>query len=448
MELISITRILRRWFWVIVSIVALAVLALLLVLLFSKPKYEGQAKLQFSTPEQASVSIYTEQYRSINPRDEITVARNNFVSILGSDEIRNRTLQALNLDPIKTKFTLETKSDNDSDFLYVTVRAPSAQLAASITNTIIDQAIKYYGELRAKPSLDEKNLYAAQLKTAEDDYNTAADSFTSFKTENNVVDLPQEILTAQRLLEQLQSQRDIRVSESSVKDTVSQINELITLRQKELDRLLALQPMYAILEANYNEALQQYRLTLTPLLAGQRKAAEEKFRSAEKAFNEYKAQNNISSLQDEITLNNDLLKALQTSLDQRKLDDSTRDVVISQIDELIVQRKKELDRLSALQSTYNVREEKVNEAQANYQHILSKYTEADLTATVLRAAKFIQVIEPAQAPIKPINNWVQLLVLGVLGSLGLGVILAFLLDYLTGKGEDKVLRELPDSRSI
>jgi succinoglycan biosynthesis transport protein ExoP len=447
MELINIFSTLRRWSWLIISIMVVTVVALFWGLKLAKPVYEAQATLQLSTPPQEDVALY-DQYRYVDVRDMVTVARNNFIAILKSDEVHNRTVKKLNIDTERIEFGLEITSNSDSDFVVVLVSAPSSPLAASIANTIVDQAVDYYGELRAKPTIKERDLYAEQLQTAEEAYRAAADAFTLFKAENDIGVLPEEIATAQRLLEQLQSERDKRVLEFNVKDPVSQVNNLINQHQQELDRLLALQPMYLILEENYQEAREGYRLALSPNgLNINRTVAEEKYRQAEQAFNEFKTQNNITSMQDEIAVNNKLLEQLQLDLDQRFLKDADEEGSKNQVDELILQRNKELDRLSALQPMYTVLEQKANEAQTKYQHILSKYTEAELKATVVRAANFIQIIEPASEPPLALSNS-NLLVFGILGSLGLGIILAFLLDYLSMTNKEALLPDKFESQSF
>ena len=110
MELKNIYKILRRWFWLIFSIVVVTGVALLVGLKLAQPVYEAQVTLQLSTPQQEDVAVYDE-YRYVNLRDMITVARNNFIAILESEEIYDRTLRELNIDSEKTEFELETKSN-------------------------------------------------------------------------------------------------------------------------------------------------------------------------------------------------------------------------------------------------------------------------------------------------------------------------------------------------
>ncbi len=447
MELMNIYRILRRWSWLIMLIVLVTGFALILGLLISKPVYEAELRVQISTPQLADISVYDE-YVSVSSQTLITTARNNFMEVVKSKEVENRTIKALNLDGEDIKYKIDVKVSSDSDYIIILVEAPSPELAASIANTLASQAKSYFGELRAKPVVEEMNLYSGELRIAEEAYHTSAEDFEQYKTENKIGVLQDEIDTSQRLLEQLQARRDQLILEINTQEPISQINDLITQRQKELDRLLTLEPMHQILEQNYQEAREAYRLALTanvgPVALA---AAEEKYRNAELAFNDYKTENNITSLQNEISVTNELLQQLKMELDQRVMDDADRQALLTQVDGLILERKNELDRLSTLQPVYNVFEEKTIEAQTKYEHILSKYSEAELKATVVRAANFIQIIEPAAEPLKAKSN-LKLLILGIIGSLGVGIILAFLLDYFTGASEETILTEKLDLQLI
>lgn len=432
MELVNIFKLLRRWMWLIIAIVGLTAIALVLSLLLSKSAYEAQVKLQLTTPQQEDVSIY-DQYRSISVRDLITVSRNNLLDVMASDEVRSRTFKALNIDANKVDYTLEVKPVTDTDYILVTVRAPSPELAATIANTHVDEAIKYYGELRAKSTEEEKGLYAEQLSAAEEAYRTATADFTAFKEENKIAVLSETITTEQRLLEQLQIDRDQRLMATDPEGSISRLNELIAQRQAELNRLTALEPAYALLEQTFQTTRTQYQIYFTT-------ATEKNYRAAEQAFNDFKNQNKLSTLANDITMNNQLLTQLRLELDQRLLDNSNNTQIIKQADDLILVHKKELERLLGLEPSYSVLEAKVGEAQSRYQRILTKYTEADLTADVVRSANFIQVIQPAVPPAKAANSSFKLLALGIVGSLGLAIILAFVLDYFSDTRGHKLIQ--------
>jgi hypothetical protein len=91
-----------------------------------------------------------------------------------------------------------------------------------------------------------------------------------------------------------------------------------------------------------------------------------------------------------------------------------------------------MDQFTALGPQYNIFAQNEEEARAAYQHLLGKYSEAELKETVVKAANFIQVIKWAYAPAAPESSWTKLAVLALAGSLGLGVMLAFLLEYVSG----------------
>jgi hypothetical protein len=142
-----------------------------------------------------------------------------------------------------------------------------------------------------------------------------------------------------------------------------------------------------------------------------------------------------------------LLEQLQLERDQRLLEQASIAIVstpsddpittvatpvidlVAEVDKLIAQRMKELDRFTSLAPQYNLLAQNVEQARGTYQHLLSKYSEAELKVTAVQAANFIQVIKPAYA--RPESVWLKLMVLALAGSLGLGVVLAFLLQYLS-----------------
>jgi uncharacterized protein involved in exopolysaccharide biosynthesis len=445
MELINLLRILRRWLWLILSIVLVTGLVLWFRLRSAEPVYEAQVKLQLSTPQQEAVMAF-DQYRYISLRDEVTVARNNFTEVLQSERVYNWTIRQFASERNDATYDLDVNLVRDADFMYVIVKARTSELAAEIANTHVNAAIAYYGDLRAKPTSAEKSLFAEQLRIAAEEFRAAEDAFAEFKARNGVASLGNELATYQELLKQLQLERDRLMLEEPTNyvDPVGEVDKLIAQRQKDLDRLAALAPTYNVLEENAQQAREKYRQALNPYnetepqanvvqTAEQLRIAAEEFRAAEDAFAEFKAQNGIASLENELATYQVLLEQLKLERDGLMLEELTRYVdPAADADKLIAQRQEELDRLAALAPMYNVLEENARQARENYQHVQDKYTEAELKANVVQAASFIQIIEPAQAPPQPVSDLKKLLVLGLAGSLGSGVLLAFLFEYISG----------------
>ncbi len=355
MELIDLLRILRRWLWLIVAIVVVTELGVWFGTRSAESVYAATARLQISTPQREEVAAY-DQYR-FNPRDEIAVAINNFVELLQSDEVYKRTVSQLGLNESDAVYTIEAVRASDADFVNVTVEAPAPELAAEIANTHIGIAIAYYGELRAQSTRAEQALFAEQLRTAETELATAERALTDFRTENGIYSLESQMATQQRLLEQLQLERD---------------------------RLL----------------LQQATTIITPTVG----------------------------------------TAPVTTATALPVIDP-----IAEVDKLIAQRMQELDQFAALAPQYHILTQNVEQARAVYQDLLSKYNQAELTATAVEAVNFIQVIKPAYARAE--SNWLKLAVLALAGSLGLGVMLAFLLQYISGSEPSKVAAPVTDHKA-
>ncbi len=339
MELMDLLRVLRRWAGLIILIVLATAVVLGLQLRLSGPVYRTWVALQLTIPQSEDVAAF-DQYRYTSERDEITVARNNFIKVLESDEVRDRTINALSLGAKDATYSLGTQSVSDSDFVYVSVDARTSKLAADIANTHVAQAIQQYGELRAKPTDAEKVLFAAQAREAEQELRAADGALAEFKAQGGVASLEDDVATYQRLLEELQLERDKRLLEASA------------------------------------DVLEDVSPSANPGASG-------------------------SSL------------------------DPTADV-----DKLIAQREAELARLVALGPAYRLLEDNVVQARAKYQHMQEKYNEAAIKAAAVRAANFIQIVGPAKPPSAPVSNRKWLL-LAITGSLGGGVLLAFLLDYVS-----------------
>jgi uncharacterized protein involved in exopolysaccharide biosynthesis len=499
MELIDLLQVVRRWFWLIVAVVIVTELALWLGTRSAEPVYAASVKLQISTPQSADVAAYDE-YRSISLRDEITVAINNFLELLQSDEVRERTISQLGLEGKDGHYTLHAEHVQDADFVNVTVEARTPSLAAEIANTHVKIAIAYYGELRAKSTNAEKELFAEQLRVAEEEFQAAEDAFAAFQAQHGITSLENELDKYKQLLAQLGLERDQRLLKelTTTADPVAEVDKLIAQRQKEMERLLSLAPTYNLLEADIQQARDRYSLlsqgpnanditiaknnlekaaialqkaqsdydkiswrndvgmtsqatalqqatldyqsaqatynkaTQSSATALDLEAARTNLLTAEKALADFQTQNGIFSLDSQLSTQQKLLEQLQLERDRRQLEETTTVIdPVGEVDKLIAQRQKELDQLTALAPQYNILAQKVEQAREAYQHLLGKYSEAELKVTAVQAANFIQVIKPAYAPAGSESNWPKLAVLALAGSLGVGVMLAFLLQYIS-----------------
>lgn len=160
--------VLRRWLWVIISIVAVTGVALALWVMTRPPLQESTVRMQLTTPETVAVPLFDATNRSASYlRDDLLMVRNNFQVVLESREVRDRTIRQLGLTGLDNSYQVEVNRLRESDFMDLAVSARSLNLAQAIAEAHAAQAVQYYGELRAKPAAATKAFLAAEVAEAQ-----------------------------------------------------------------------------------------------------------------------------------------------------------------------------------------------------------------------------------------------------------------------------------------
>ncbi len=163
-------------------------------------------------------------------------------------------------------------------------------------------------------------------------------------------------------------------------------------------------------------------------LAEQLAAAEQELRGAEEALAEFRLQNTPTGPDNELASHERSIEQLQ--LERARSLATAPASVIADIDASITKHRQAMERLVTLAPRYGLLQEKVQQARSKYRILLDKSTEATLKATTLQTAAYIQVVEPAAMPLRPLEFNFVLLGLAVAGSLGLGLLFGFLFDYV------------------
>jgi uncharacterized protein involved in exopolysaccharide biosynthesis len=104
----------------------------------------------------------------------------------------------------------------------------------------------------------------------------------------------------------------------------------------------------------------------------------------------------------------------------------------AEYDRLITQQEAVLGELLALTPEYDTLVRGVSRVQSNYNFLTGKESEARLKQSQATNVSFIQIIEPARMPDRPApSRTPRLLMVGALVSLIGGIILAFILEFLS-----------------
>jgi uncharacterized protein involved in exopolysaccharide biosynthesis len=104
----------------------------------------------------------------------------------------------------------------------------------------------------------------------------------------------------------------------------------------------------------------------------------------------------------------------------------------AQYDELIAQQEAKLVELLNLTIEFDALLRAVSRVQDNYSFLTGKENEARLKESQAKNVSYIQIVEPARTPDRPVPSQTpKLLAVGVLVSIIGGVILAFILEFLS-----------------
>jgi uncharacterized protein involved in exopolysaccharide biosynthesis len=152
---------------------------------------------------------------------------------------------------------------------------------------------------------------------------------------------------------------------------------------------------------------------------------------------QFKIENKISTLEDGISQQTGLIRALRLSRDNAMADNAIAKA--NAYDVLIAQREQELQNLLNLSAQYQLLEAAVKRAENTYEFLLSKEADARIAENQLSSVNFIQLVEPADPPDNSISTFKNsLFILGVVLSLALGIAVAFVWEYIeSGKVQEE-----------
>lgn len=429
MELRGLLKVIGRWLWLIIGLVVITLLALYGSARNDVPLYTANTSLQISTPDREDVAVI-DAYAFTSDRDEITVVINNFLQIAKYDQVKEQTQATLGTDE---EYTLSVSAELGADLVNISVGATTPQLAQEIATLHTRNAITYFGELRSLPLSQALEYFSEQLTTAETEVQKAEEALIGFQLDNGIVSLENEMELQQRLLEQLEEQRETLILDDLGTDTASNSqNAAIDLQLLELDLQIQRHELEKI-QLQRDAVAAGIAATGAITTTEQTTELDTAGQSNEAIASQYNQQ--IKTIEDTINQLNaervDLEKAqLAGQRDQINQNNSTTADRLTRINKLIEGQRAQLTSMALLEPQYTLLQADVASARERYDLLSKKYTETDLKRSFASQAMFIQVIKPPQLPGAAKNDIKVNLLLGTAASLGAGILLAFLLDYL------------------
>lgn len=442
MDVLNIQKVIWRWKWLIIVPVLITLAALLVQMMLDQPTFTADVTFQVTTPDREDVSI-TGNRAWTSDRDEITIATNNFLEIATYAEAKRRTQESLSLEE---DYSISVDADTGSDLITLQIEASTPELAAKIANEHAIHAVDLFGEIRAAPSTEALKFFGAELQKAEDLLTAAEAELIAFQQENKIVNLPSEVALQEQLLTELEASRDRVVIDSISQaygvnsgaiftDVGYQIELLkidLEIQQTEVDQLklerdstLAQSAIVAVPSTTTGGTA-----TSTPALPSQTATAVSRLNTqileAEQELGGLRLE--LLALEKARIEENRNVEPAEVSLDQ--------DALVNQINVLVSQQRERLNEVSILEPQYNELVDSVNTLRDSRNQLATLMEETELQRTFSQLVTFLQVIEPAEAPSDSEGSSARTLIMGLIGSLGLGILFAFFSDYLFGSQED------------
>jgi uncharacterized protein involved in exopolysaccharide biosynthesis len=169
--------------------------------------------------------------------------------------------------------------------------------------------------------------------------------------------------------------------------------------------------------------------------------AQAEYETAESELTQFQVANKIGSLSTALDRQYQLIETLKT---QRDMAVATADTAKKQtLDKLVLEREAELQNLIGLSSQYYTLVGRVDRARDTYNFMLNKNAEAQIKENQILELGSIQIITSARPPSRPAAAMnTKILVLAGVASLIAGVLLAFLLEYISTASHFQEIRTL------
>ena len=219
-ELVTYFRIvLKRW-WLILLIMIATAAAILYSSFTAKPVYRAYVKLQVIAPESQEVSLFSET-KAVGSQEAIVAVESQFDAALHSAYVAWQTIADLNLGISAGELLNGLTVYADGEFLNVTFVAENPMLVESIATAHVENAFKYYAQMRSKPSAVALQFIQQQLAEELKSLSSAGSAALQFKINHNIDSLPREITAIQDQLRGLRLEKSKLATERAKAEGIS-----------------------------------------------------------------------------------------------------------------------------------------------------------------------------------------------------------------------------------
>ena len=406
-DLRGILNILRKRLWLILLLFVGTMAVVAATSLRAPVRYRATTTVQVISVDPEEVSLFSQQ-RTVGVTERILAVQSAFMNVLQDPRTAWQTIGDLRLPMDAAQFRERLRVSRDGEFVVVVFNGDTPQQAQEAVARHVENARKAYVDVHARPAVVVGQFIQQQASQKEQELNAAKDALLKFKLQHNIGSLDQEIAAYRDLIRSVRQSRDQAMVEAERAST------LAAEWTKAADAVAALVPTYRSQAAAFRAQVRE---------------AKEKEQEAPEA-------EIAAALADRQA---DEAQALErsyrtTAINQQALAAAQR-TAAGQYDQVLAQRESELATLIGLSADYEALNAAVQRLQTDYDFLRAKAGEAELKAKQSQELGFLQVIEPARAPEMPVARaTVRIGLVAAVVSLMAGIILAFLLEFLSSLG--------------
>ncbi len=411
-EVTSYFRIITRRWWLILLLPMVTAAVILALSGTTEPDFKAFTRLHILPVDPLEVSLFS-QTRFTASAEQIQAVHDDFYDVIRLPSVAWKTIADLGLSLSAEELIERIDSQHQTDFITVSADMPTPELAQQVVVTQVENALVSYRNTRSKPSEISLAFIKSEAEVQEQKLGATQEALQQFQLENEISDLDRELVAYQDLRRSLQADRDRAVVEAGRNERLA--SEYLIL--SETNRALAQAPIASAI--------------ITETLGSEAAVGETENTGETIAVAEV-----VDSEPDPSVLaENESLLALSRT-QRRSAEDAAATAAgyrnsIVQYDRLLDEKQQQLIYLLGIQERYDLLVRDAARAQATFSFLTDKANEAQLKLRQGQNIGFLQVTDPARLPNVALpKRTAQLLAVGVIVSLLLAIILAFVLEAL------------------
>jgi uncharacterized protein involved in exopolysaccharide biosynthesis len=241
-------KVIRKWWWVIVLLCGVTVGTMAAIVFFAKPQYEATVTMQISAPPPQEAPLFSDFGRQLIT-DQIEQTRNGLSEFLQEGNAIDKAVNGLpevNLTADEVYENILIDLPKGSQLMRVSIRASDPETAALLANTIVNEGLKLYGGLLARPTATTREFIEQQLEASRLELAEAEAALAEFQIANKVGALDRAVDDQYKLVSNLSQSIDLARADRDFTKAEA-LEEIVLEREIKLQNMIGMLAQYTAL---------------------------------------------------------------------------------------------------------------------------------------------------------------------------------------------------------